>query len=74
MEAVGDSNYKGSFYEKYVKRAIDILLSFGGLVVLSPILAGIVIAIKIDDPGPVLFAQKCVEKTKNTSSCINSEV
>lgn len=64
LEAVGDSNHKESFYEKYVKRAIDIILSFGGLVVLSPLLIGIAIAIKIDDPGPVLFTQKRVGRNK----------
>ncbi len=64
LEAVGDSDYKESFYEKHVKRMIDIILSFGGLVVLSPLLIGIAIAIKIDDPGPVLFTQKRVGKNK----------
>lgn len=64
LEAVGDSDYKEGFYEKYVKRGIDIVLSFGGLVVLSPILAGIAIAIKIDDPGPVLFTQKRIGQNK----------
>lgn len=64
LEAVGDSDYKESFYEKYVKRVIDIILSFSGLVILSPILAGIAIAIKVDDPGPVLFTQKRVGKNK----------
>lgn len=64
LEAVGDSDYKESFYEKHVKRVIDIILSFGGLVVLSPLLVGIAIAIKIDDPGPVLFTQKRVGKNK----------
>lgn len=64
LEAVGDSNHKESFYEKHAKRVIDIILSFGGLVVLSPLLIGIAIAIKIDDPGPVLFTQKRVGKNK----------
>lgn len=64
LEAVGYSDYKESFYEKHVKRMIDIILSFGGLVVLSPLLIGIAIAIKIDDPGPVLFTQKRVGKNK----------
>lgn len=64
LEAVGDSDYKPGFYEKYVKRAMDIVLSFGGLVVLSPVLLGITIAIKIDDPGPVLFTQKRMGQNK----------
>ena len=39
LEAVGDSDYKPGFYDKYGKRAMDIVLSFGGLVLLSPIYA-----------------------------------
>ena len=64
LEAVGESEYKPGFYEKYVKRGIDIALSFGGLVALSPLLLGIAVAIKIDDPGPVLFTQKRVGQNK----------
>ena len=64
LEAVGDSDYEQGFYEKYVKRAADIVLSFGGLVVLSPVLLGISVAIKIDDPGPVLFTQKRMGQNK----------
>ena len=48
----------------YVKRVVDIILSFGGLVCLSPIFIGLIIAIKIDDPGPVLFTQKRMGKNK----------
>ncbi len=64
LEAVGDSDYKPSFYEKYVKRGIDIILSFGGLVVFSPVYALIALAIKIEDPGPVLFTQKRMGQNK----------
>ena len=64
LEAVGDSEYKGSFYDKYGKRALDVLLSGMGLIVLSPVFAGITLAIKIDDPGPALFTQKRVGKNK----------
>lgn len=64
LEAIGDSDYKVGFYEKYIKRGFDIVLSFGGLVVLSPILGAIALAIKIDDPGPVLFTQKRMGQNK----------
>ena len=64
LEAVGDSVYKPSIYDKYVKRGIDIVLSFGGLVVLSPIMGAIALAIKVEDPGPVLFTQKRVGQNK----------
>ena len=64
LEAVEDTEYVPSFYEKYVKRGIDIVVSFGGLVVLSPILGAISLAIKIEDPGPVLFTQKRMGQNK----------
>lgn len=64
LEAVGDSEYKPGIYDKYVKRVIDIILSFGGLVILSPVFACIALAIVIDDPGPVLFTQKRLGQNK----------
>ena len=64
LEAIGNSDYRPGFYEKYVKRGFDIVLSFGGLVVLSPVLVAIALAIKIDDPGPVLFTQKRMGQNK----------
>jgi O-antigen biosynthesis protein WbqP len=41
-----------------IKRLIDIILSLIGLIVLSPIYLILIIAIKIDSRGPVLFKQK----------------
>lgn len=45
-------------YERYVKRALDVLISAAGLVVLSPLLLLIAIAIKLTSKGPVIFRQK----------------
>ncbi len=64
LEAAGDSEIKESFYDKYVKRGIDVALSFGGLIALSPVLIGLSAAIYIDDPGPILFTQKRIGKDK----------
>lgn len=61
---IGDSLYRPSFYEKYIKRGMDVLLSFGGLVVLSPVMGTIALAIKLEDPGPVLFTQKRLGQNK----------
>ena len=47
-----------------IKRWLDIVLSLLGGVLLSPLLLGLVIAIKLDSPGPVLFRQKRVGKDK----------
>ena len=64
LEAVGDSQHKAGVYEGFFKRMLDILLSFGGLVVLSPVFLVLAIAIYIDDPGPILFTQKRTGKNK----------
>ncbi len=47
-------------YVKYFKRPIDLVLSAIGLILLSPLLLLLVLAIKIDSKGPVLFKQKRV--------------
>lgn len=65
LEAVANSTHIPTFYEKYVKRGFDVILSFGGLIVLSPVYAVTALAIKIDDPGPVLFKQKRVGTDKS---------
>lgn len=64
LEAVGDSNHTPGVYEGFFKRMLDIILSFGGLVVLSPVFLILAIAIYIDDPGPILFTQKRLGKNK----------
>lgn len=43
-----------------IKRTIDVLLSGIGILVLSPILLILCIAIKLDSPGSILFTQKRV--------------
>ena len=47
-------------YKRFGKRALDVLLSGLGLIVLSPLFLIISIAIKAEDPGPVFFRQKRV--------------
>ena len=43
-----------------VKRLIDFILSLLGLIILSPVFLVLILAIKLDSPGPVLFKQKRV--------------
>lgn len=43
-----------------VKRLIDVVLSFLALIILSPVFLILIIAIKVDSKGPVLFKQKRV--------------
>lgn len=64
LKAIGPNDFVPNAYDRYFKRIVDIVLSFGGLVCLSPIFVGLMIAIKIDDPGPVFFTQKRMGKNK----------
>ena len=51
-------------YESVIKRVIDVVLSALGLILLSWLFIIIMLAIVIDDPGPVFFTQKRVGKGK----------
>ena len=64
LEACGVSKEITGIYAKCIKRIIDVVFSFVGLVVLSPLFLFVIIAIKLDDPGPVLFTQKRLGKNK----------
>lgn len=64
LEPVDTSDKRKGFYECVIKRSFDIVLSFGGLVVLSPLFLFLSIWILIDDPGPILFTQKRVGQNK----------
>lgn len=55
---------KGKNFYLGVKRVTDFVLSLIGLIILSPVFLIIIIAIKIDSKGPILFKQKRVGKNK----------
>ena len=61
--AVGDAKPKRRAYN-FFKRFLDIFISFWALFLLSPLFLILVLAIVIDDPGPVLFTQKRLGKNK----------
>lgn len=44
----------------HIKRGIDFVLALLGLIILSPVFLILIIAIKLDSKGPVLFKQKRV--------------
>lgn len=52
-------------YKRVIKRLLDLLFSFISIIVLSLPMLILALAIKIDDPGPVLFKQKRVGQKKN---------
>ena len=67
-------------YKHFFKRFFDILFSFLILLILSPVLLIVAIAIKIDSKGPVIFKQKRIGRKgkvfniyKFRSMCVNAE-
>lgn len=50
--------YKRCFYEKYVKRFMDLLISIFAIVILSPVLLVIAALVAVKLGRPVIFAQK----------------
>ena len=45
-------------YRNYIKRILDLCIGLGVLILLSPVMALMALAIYIEDPGPVLFRQR----------------
>ncbi len=63
-----------------IKRLMDIVLSLSGLILLSPIMLIIAVAIKLESPGPVIFQQerlglngKVFKIYKFRSMCVGAE-
>jgi lipopolysaccharide/colanic/teichoic acid biosynthesis glycosyltransferase len=48
---------EGRTFERYFKRAVDLTASSVGLLILSPIYLLIALAVKLDSPGPIFYAQ-----------------
>ena len=69
LVAIGDAKPKRRAYN-FFKRLLDIILSFGALFLLAPLFLILILAIVIDDPGPVLFTQKRLGKNKRYFMCI----
>ena len=47
-------------YQRFIKRILDVMVSFLAILVLLPVLLILMLAIKLDSPGPVFFTQKRV--------------
>lgn len=50
--------HKAGFYEKYIKRLLDIVLSGCALIVLSPLLLVTAILVRVKLGSPVIFCQE----------------
>ncbi|MCR5756231.1 MAG: sugar transferase [Acetatifactor sp.] len=53
-------------YEQFMKRIMDIIISFLGIIITSPIMLISAVAIKLDSPGEVLFKQLRVGQNGRT--------
>ena len=59
------NNQGDAMYKRFYKRLLDVVLSFLGLTLFSWLYLLIMLAIVIDDPGPVFFCQKRVGRRKS---------
>ena len=46
-----------SIFDRQLKRLLDLILTFIGVIVISPVLAGVALAVKLSSPGPIFFLQ-----------------
>ncbi len=56
---LGNQKLENEMYKK-LKRVIDIIIASMGLIILSPLLAALCIAVKLDSKGEILFQQRRV--------------
>jgi lipopolysaccharide/colanic/teichoic acid biosynthesis glycosyltransferase len=54
----------------YTKRLLDLVVAFVALVVLSPLLLGIALAVALSSPGPVVFSHRRVGRQETPFSCL----
>jgi exopolysaccharide biosynthesis polyprenyl glycosylphosphotransferase len=80
VPAITFSTVPNDAFALALKRAFDVLVSATVLLLLSPVLLGVAIAIKLDSPGPVFFRQRRVglngrefSLLKFRSMCLDAE-
>ncbi len=55
-----------AFYQSFVKRLLDVALAGTGIIASAPLWLAIVVAIKLDSPGPAIFVQERVGREGRT--------
>lgn len=61
----GEGRVRRTFYEKYIKRTLDITISCLGLIFIAPVIAVSSAVVFLEDPGHVIFRQKRVGRHKS---------
>ncbi len=56
-------------WERVVKRAMDLVGAFLVLVLGSPVMAAVALAVRLDSPGPAIFRQERVGRNGKTFTC-----
>jgi len=59
----------GGIAYRLAKRLLDLAIATAGLVLLLPLLPAIIVLIKLDSPGPILFRQKRVGQDGRLFTC-----
>lgn len=57
------------WYNRFLKRTVDLICTLLGIIVISPILMGICLWIKKDSPGPIIFKHRRVGRNGKTFNC-----
>jgi sugar transferase (PEP-CTERM system associated) len=52
--------FRTSRFRRFIKRSVDLILAFIGLVIFLPLIGIIAILVKLDSKGPVIFSQERV--------------
>jgi exopolysaccharide biosynthesis polyprenyl glycosylphosphotransferase len=55
--------------QRTLKRVLDVAVSVLGIILLSPLLLAVAVAVRLDSPGPVLFRQKRVGADEKVFVC-----
>ena len=63
-DLINNLRLNGKLGYRFVKRAFDIVSSGCGIIILSPLIVGIAIAVKCTSPGSVVYKQQRVGKNK----------
>jgi lipopolysaccharide/colanic/teichoic acid biosynthesis glycosyltransferase len=58
LDAASQSRASRTFYQRTGKRWLDLSLASVGLVLLSPLLVAVAVAVRLTSPGPAFFRQK----------------
>ena len=63
MKKVNKKNINNKSY-LVIKRILDFIISFIGIIILSPLFLVLMLAIKVDSKGPIFFKQRRITKFK----------